>query len=517
VADAGTVLKYLKGYSPREYAVIRDRIVGSTATLEQLGEQFDVTRERIRQIEQKLRRRIHGILNFVDGQAIRNLAKIVREDLGSASPVESVSTYFSELCSSIESNSDRELVAAFLLWIAGPYADYGTWKITDRGLSSNTRDVLVGSQDNRGWLSPQTAREALLRADIRLQHHMSWLQAVGFFELDGGWLLRQSNIPDRVVQILRFRGVPITAEELLPLVDCETLRSLRSRLLDDDRFKRTTRQGHFALREWAQYDEYTGIADEIAQEITQQGGIADAQHIIDVVSRRYGVKPGSVQQYLSAPMFIKVDQRRVRLRAPDEARTIRSDPRLCPSLYWINEQWTFKVKITSETLRGSGRLLHPAIATLVGCQPGDRRVLKSPRDEIVISWPAGSASGPNLGSLKPDVNALGGAIDDYVFLTLCTTEVTVRLLRAADLINLPNDLQLALLVGLPSQTPDQDRLNAIASAIGLRVHSHTPAHEEIHGCLMRRNEVALARLIQMPDFEDPLAIFAQLENTLGLQ
>ncbi len=515
VAPEQSLLDYVGSFPTRERAVIRSRIVDCTLTLEQLGAQFDVTRERIRQIETRLRRRLQSFLASPDGQPARDLAKKVRTALGSAFPADSDSLYFSELFSSISSADDRALISACLLWIAGPYEKFGTWEVVDRALVSMTLDALLSALDDRGWLSPQAAQEALVRADIRVPHHAEWLRTIGFLEMDGGWLLRLSNIPDRAEQVLRYRGVPITADELLPLVDCDNVRSLRSRLLEDERFKRTSRQGHFALREWAQYDEYTGIAEEIAEEITRQGGVADTQHLIEVISQRYGVKANSVYQYLSAPMFIKMSEGRVRLRAPDEMKTVRSDPRFCPGLYRVAEQWLLRVKINSETLRGSGRALHPSVAALVGCQPGQRLVFKSPRDEIVVSWPAGSACGPNIGSLRPDVEALGGAVDDYVFLTLGAAEIGVRLLRAADLATASPEVQLALLLGLSRSIPDHQRWHAIAGAIGMRLESSaTP--EDVHACLMRRNEVALARLIPMPDSDDPEAIFAQLEGTLGL-
>lgn len=513
VAAESALLDFLRRFPAREYAVISERIIECTATLEQLGSRFDVTRERIRQIEQRLSRRIRSFLSSPEGQGTRRLAQRVRADLGAAVPADSVSPYFLEQFPSLGSDDERALITSLLLWIAGPYESFETWRVADPTLASATLGALKASRDSKHWLSPATTQEILIKADIRTPYHASWLCTLGFFEIDGGWLLRLSSILDRVEQILRYRGVPMTAEELLPWVDCESVRSLRNRLLEDDRFKRTTRYGHFALRQWSQYDEYSGIAEEIAEEIARQGGVADAQHLIEVISERYGVKPNSVHQYLSAPMFIRIGEGRVRLRAPDEMRTVRSDPRICPGLYRVNDQWVLRVRITADTLRGSGRALHPSVAALVGCQPGERRVFKSPCDEVVISWPPGSACGPSLGSLRPDVEALGGAIDDYVFLSLGTAEIGVRLLKAAELAHLSNELQLALLVGLSSSTLAQSRWDAIGSAIGLRTESQTTP-EDVHAGLMRRNEVTLAQLIDLPD--DPQAIFTQLESILGL-
>jgi hypothetical protein len=510
---AEAVRNLLSQFRSRELAVLRHRIIDCDLTLEALGTQFGVTRERIRQIERRLRERLRGSMAAPKGQWARDLRREVRTRLGSAAPIESVSQYLLDLCAFEESPEDRGIITGFILWIAGPYETDGEWKMTDPQMAALTRESLLDSRDGRGWLCPEREAQTLERAGIRPEYHAEWMRWVGFIEADGGWLPRLANIPDRVEQLLLYRGVPVTAEELAPLVECESERSLRSRLLEDERFKRISRQSHFALRQWSQYDEYTGIADEIAEEIARQGGVADALHLIEVITQRYGVKASSVHQYLSAPMFIKLPQGQVRRRTVDEALTVRPDPRFCAGLYCVNDQWLLRMKITGETMRGSGRSVNPAVSVLMGCQPGERRVIKSPRDAIVISWPQGSACGPNLGSLRPDVEALGGAIDDYVFLTLGGAEIDVRLLRAREIQDLSNDMRLALLIGLSRSTPDEGRLEAIASAIGLR--SELPVTpEDLHACLMRRNEVPLARLIDLPDLKDPDGIFAHLERTL---
>ena len=234
-----------------------------------------------------------------------------------------------------------------------------------------------------------------------------WILSLDAFKKkDGGWLPILKTIPDRAEQMLRYGGAPMTAAELTELSGCDSERSLRQRLISDGRFKKISRQAHFVLREWPGYVEYSGIAEEIAEEIERQGGAATPQHLIATLAERHGVKPGSVSQYLSAPMFAKTrDGRFIRLRRDDEAFRVSADPNVCPALYKIDGFWTLRVEVTTETLRGSGRLLNPAVAVVVGCQPGERCVFQSLRDAMkVVSWPPGSATGrPNIGSLKPDV------------------------------------------------------------------------------------------------------------------
>jgi hypothetical protein len=183
----------------------------------------------------------------------------------------------------------------------------------------------------------------------------------------------------------------------------------------------------------------------------------------------------------------------------------------------IDGHWTLRVEITDDTLRGSGRPLNAGIAAVVGCQPGERRVFRTLRDEIVVSWPAGSASGPNLGSLKPDVDAEGGKVGDFVFLTFIDSDIRVRLLSAASLQDASPITKLALLIGLPlAIATSSNPWGIIATAVGLGDRPGTYGADDVYAALMRRNEVTLASLIHGETADAAVDIFKRLEGILGL-
>ncbi len=310
VACEQQALAYLGQFPSREQAIMRHRIFRSRMTLEELGQQFGVTRERIRQLETRLKKELNDYFASMEGLLIRRYATELQKDLGSAVPSEWLDEYCrARLSPSIASADDLDLVAAYALWVAGPYCGHGRWISAGDFSTEDTAATLLARLDERGWISPAVARDTLLGAGIREVHHKDWLGSHGFVVADEGWLPKLRNIPDRVEQILRYRGMPVQAEELYILADCESERSLRNRLLEDKRFKKISRQGHFALSEWPQYEEYSGIAEEIAEEIEKQGGSAKSEVLIEELSKRYGVSPNSVYQYLSAPMFIKGTRR----------------------------------------------------------------------------------------------------------------------------------------------------------------------------------------------------------------
>ena len=79
--------------------------------------------------------------------------------------------------------------------------------------------------------------------------------------------------------------------------------SFGNQLASDQRLKRTG-VPHLGLREW-DHDEYTGIADEIAQEITRQGGTASLEHLVEYISTNYGAAPNSIRSYASGDRFAR--------------------------------------------------------------------------------------------------------------------------------------------------------------------------------------------------------------------
>jgi hypothetical protein len=258
------LLRYLQQLPTRELVILRSRIVRRSATLEQLGEDFAVTRERVRQLEDRLK---HGMLEFADGpggRPIRQLALEVRKHLGAAIPIPVIAEHFPKSLAVIQVKEDRHTVALSLLWLGGPYETSGDatgmksgttppdWLVLSTDLFEQTKQLLQAQRDSLGWIAPKTATESLSRVGIRPAFHAAWLQANGFFRLDGGWMLKKKLIRDTAEQILRYKRIPMTCAELNAVINGNTLdrreeRLLRRRLIRDRRFERIA--DSLALRE----------------------------------------------------------------------------------------------------------------------------------------------------------------------------------------------------------------------------------------------------------------------------
>ena len=70
--------------------------------------------------------------------------------------------------------------------------------------------------------------------------------------------------------------------------------------------------------------------------------------------------------------------------------------------------------VDADLLRGSGRALASEVATFLGMEPGVRITLRSEVRDVPVNWLVTSHMGPNIGSLKAQVDALGAVEGDVV-------------------------------------------------------------------------------------------------------
>ena len=132
-----------------------------------------------------------------------------------------------------------------------------------------------------------------------------WIVSVSSYRIEGDLVLPWGgSLSDKALVILSIESRPMTAEELLErTAPSGSMRSFGNQLVSDQRLKRTGVR-HWGLREW-DHDEYTGIADEIAQEITRQGGTASLEHLVEYISTNYGAAPNSIRSYASGHRFAR--------------------------------------------------------------------------------------------------------------------------------------------------------------------------------------------------------------------
>jgi hypothetical protein len=516
--------EFLASINDLEKDVLSNRIlpINSAATLDEIGRRHDVSRERVRQIEVRLKASLAALAR----SSVGRLATVLATRLGTAVPAHCQDVM--ALTDIVHRYNDPDLSCLLLLYLAGPYRSDDGWilRIPNRASLDETRQSLLDAADQSGLLSEAAVTDVLDRASIRRDWHDVWITRLGCLRRVGDKYLRwDGKTPDRLERLLRLHGKPATAEELLVGID-ENLnaRGIKHRLMEDPRFVRINKQSQFALPEWG-FDEYTGITDEIAEEIGRCGGIADAEHLVQIISSTYGVTERSVRAYLAAPMFTRLSSGAIRLRDDsDEKFPVDINLPSAPDVCFTPDGWSLRVLVDSDVLRGSGKSISPAFAAHIGILPGGKVSIPGPESAITVSWPRSSITGPSVGSLRAEAVALGAVPGDVLFLVFVRREACfdTGLVRASDIEAAEGTSRLALIHGLlpagdsANKLTEAETLTEIAWALGIEIGPADDSAAIVDQALASRRQDAWRSLI--PDkrrAESLNEVLKRLEKVLG--
>ena len=262
-------------------------------TLEELGEHHDVTRERIRQIQKKGIKRLEEFQNAAFHPVLRR-AKELGKTLGTVLPENDhhLESALRQIVSDFDPDHSPNFAKQILLWLAGPYRYRDGWLTTESNIARKTKAALISKETDRSMIPADDARAALSELGIRDEYHSAWIDHIGKFQrIDDGLLHLTGSILDKAEQLLRYLDRPITADEVVKWIGSGSLRSVRQRLMDDPRFWRINKQNQFVLAGSDSYDEYTGITDEIVQELEACGGSATVKHLVKKSLNHTGFNP----------------------------------------------------------------------------------------------------------------------------------------------------------------------------------------------------------------------------------
>jgi Sigma-70, region 4 len=512
------VAHFLNSLDDREEELLRDRIltIESPATLDEIARRHDLSRERVRQIEKRIKDRVADLRD----SSVGRLAVTVFRRLGTAIPADSEEV--AAVAELVVGYSRPALSRLLLLHLSGPYRADDGWilHLPSRSPLLETRQKLLDAAGDDGLVSRGAIRHVLDQAGIRHQWHDAWISRLGCLRGIGDSYLRWDGTTiDRLERLLRLRRQPATAEELIAeLGEDLNPRGIKYRLMDDPRFIRINKQSQFALPEWG-FDEYTGITDEIAQEIERCGGVADAEHLARTISSTYGVAETSVRAYLGAPMFIKSDGGTVRLRGNQDGQIpVDVDLPSAADCCLSPVGWGVRVLIDADVLRGSGKTISAAFACHVGVGPGNKITVPAPESMITVSWPVSSITGPSMGSIRAEARALDASPGDLLFLVYLAdhNRFEPRLVRASDLEAAEGLPRLALLHGTqPSEDPGQTLL-AIAHALGVEITDADDPASIVGLALTRRRQDSWRDLLPNGDKSETLDdVLDRLTKALG--
>jgi hypothetical protein len=462
---AAAAIGIFEGFDDRARRILAERILtsGAPSKLEELGQDFSLTRERVRQIEVGVREKIDKRLGFPHFQCLRRAANSLAGQLGLAFPEQLLSETASLFASSAVT-AENPLFLPLLLWIGGPYERVRGWVIKK---PASTNLAMLSA------ILPQTATISnfddlslqLQELGVRVQYHDGLIVYLGCRLIEGCVLSWRGSLADKAFSLLTISGHPMTREQLSSGIPEEhSIRTLGNYLYYDKRFTRTN-LSQFGLSSWGA-SPYKGIVQELTDEIGRTGGEATLAHLRDTLIQKFGVSENSIVSYLNSPLFAKTTGGGFRLRRDDEEILVQSRVDLTRSCFRIGETWAYRLQIDDELIRGSGRNIPSGFAQAVGVAPGTGKCYRSEYGEYRISW---FGPQPIVGSVRKFIEKNSLQREDWIYLAPSDDFIRVEVLRAQELLGLDNISRLCL-ESCPWQSPDvENAMPAIAAAIGINL------------------------------------------------
>lgn len=398
--------------SEANHVVLEQRLIQTPpVTLEEIGIQLGVTRERVRQVQDQLERRLHT----ATGEKIELIASEIKEHFGNIVDENQLDLWFrGKLPTKYDSTSilfKKMLLAKMDFTLdKGMYLDKSAKKelqklktmahrlADDVGLISETD--LVANLPNRLW-------------------HDYWLwvrSRIGLKQIHDTLGLKCSK-KAMVKAALLSIGQPASRQEIGKICGIKEDR-VGSYLSNISSIARADKD-RWGLRDWIE-DEYRGIVAEIIQRIEEDGGSTTVDCLMRELPEKFKVTRSSVRAYMQTPKFVIQDGHisvanisSIRLRQLDDVIDGRD--------YGGNPYWTFSVE--ARHFDGYSVLnVPPEFAKALGCGPDSNEhveVDNLPSHPILsIRWNLSSTTGASLGHVTEPLKQLGLKLGGRVRVTI---------------------------------------------------------------------------------------------------
>ncbi|MFF8262080.1 sigma factor-like helix-turn-helix DNA-binding protein [Streptomyces virginiae] len=436
--------------------------------LQDLGERFSVSRERVRQLERTVMGSVRRWLSSdEDGRAFAGHLAAVAERLGTVGQVAEVHALHPDHARPVDALGVPlgDVVARLLP--GGTLV--GTWIVQGDAAALRAvmqEDLLAACGDTP--LAWDDAVDLGLRYGVRGEVLADWAADIGRFQVrDGRLLYWGRSLNDRAAAVLALHGKPMSMEDIhAQLADGTAINSMRNQIWTDERFIRLDRN-LYGLRAWGG-EEYLGIREMIAREITNAGGEAEVNAIAEAISSRFDVSAASVRTNLGGPGFARTRRGWVRVAdqtgeqdAPYVPRNDVAGTRRC--FVGADGRWWYRVEVTADHLRGSGFPVPAGWAVHIGGAPQREPVqLRHETGETSLTWRAQ----PTVGSVKPLLEHIGGTVGDQVFFNVTDGHLNaLRLPAPAD--GLSPEGGAARLTGWTAAVTPAEAVEVIARRIGM--------------------------------------------------
>ena len=448
----------------RRIALARIAPVRPLATLEELGNQLGVTRERVRQLERGARERLGLTPGMAAPAVLVHHAARVNLDLGPVQTSEAVDAaliHTIRLTSGALGPDELELRSGLLRRLTGRL-EHGCLSVTPEAavalrkleedanrLHAGTEIVVPEHLRPSGWPEGVAAEIDRLVSGRRFEGQLiRWGRSHG----------------DRAVALLRVRGRALSADDIHQGIDPRANpRSVLNAVQADQRLKRIG-VDLYALHS-DDRPSYRGIEKELIALVAGAAGRLALENAVETLTNRFGVAAASVRSYARSPALV-CEGGMVRLRGRDEAREVKQvrPPGESRSVFRVGATWTLRLIVDSEALRGSGQLLNQTAALTAGIEPDLSIETEFDGASVIFGW---EQTQPYLGSIRALARHHGCTDGDALLLPLEGAEPRpIIVVRGAEVRGLHGLRRLAAELGIVTDD-DEHAVDELAAALDL--------------------------------------------------
>jgi len=457
----GLLEEFVNSLDRRDAFILEHRFaieVSASLTLEQIGEEFGVTRERIRQLEKMLRKQIDGFSSQAKYQPVFELVDKIKADTGIACP--------ESLAPDEIRVAEDSLVDEILAYLAGPYQLVDGWFVTEgAGTPASVTRSAFDSVSENGIAPRDAIHDALARAGVVAEAIDPIIGTDPQLRpVDDALIDLSGSTSDRAYRWLVRLGSAQSLDELHKLIaDGTVITNLANQMHLDPRFHRVGMKT-WGLVEWGD-DTYSGIVPAMGDAIEAAGHPLPIDELATDLADRFGISKASVRMNAGiCPRFVESNGT-VRLRRPDEPYVVTQKLETTHDCFNMDGTWALRIPVDHDVLRGSGRQIPESFADHLGLRPGYSTVVPFGVTNVWLGW----EQCPNLGSIRSSVLDLGGEADDIVFVRRAgAAGMTLHLVRRAEIDAATTAEKICLLVGADREDATNWR-TVLAGAIGFGV------------------------------------------------
>lgn len=397
-----------KNSSPMRQAILEQRLFSPNApkTLEQIGKQFGVTRERVRQLEIKLKKKIEkdvgALIQVISESITKEFVPIVTEPELNAQ----INQYFSESASLFDTLA-HQMIKRKIDYL---YDGRVFLSKEAKSLISSLRKQAEIIKDDVGIFSEQELFSHL-PSDKWHPYRDHLLQCCKFHRVEGEWLsVRHPTAKAQVKAALLGIGSPATKDQIAALCG---LKRVGGHLSNISSIVRADKD-RWGLKEWVS-DVYEGIPAEIVQRINEDGGVTSLKRLLTEIPQMFKVSESSVRSYINTQQFV-VRNGYVSLAHESTITYRHLEDVIAGRDKNGNPYWVFQVE--ERHFRGySVTYFPPELARKLGCLPNSsiRVKIMEPKDcrDLSVGWRLYSLQDATLGYVADPLDKLEAHAGDY--------------------------------------------------------------------------------------------------------